>query len=150
MWELDRKAAFSSLLSFFFFFFQVLEGSSLFSQDLSLKARGLPMQYKKATPQPTSTFTPSNSNRGGQFDRFDNSSLRGGFSFNKSNTWHGQKNSFTPRGRGGYNRGGYNNYNNNHNYQNQVNIGTKTFMLYLSMDFYLFRIEIKYVAPSAP
>ncbi|GFO42808.1 RNA-binding protein 7-like [Plakobranchus ocellatus] len=103
---------------------QVLEGSTLFSQSLSLKARSLPIQYKKAAPQPTSTSTP----RGGRFDRYDNSSLRGGYNFNKSNTWHGQNDSFVPRGRGGYRdrgRGGYGGYNNSssgyNNYQNQSN-----------------------------
>ncbi|GFS14156.1 RNA-binding protein 7 [Elysia marginata] len=107
---------------------QVLEGSSLFSQALSLKARSLPIQYKKAAPQPTSTFSPSS--RGGRFDRFDNSSLRGGFSFNKSSTWHGQNSSFVPRGRGGTGyrggRGGYSNYSqqSNNSYSGYHNSGS--------------------------
>ncbi|KAH9488200.1 RNA-binding protein 7 [Bulinus truncatus] len=74
---------------------QVLEGSSLFAHPLALKARALPVTYKKPL---------TGQGRG----RYDSSSLRGGI--NKSTTWHGG-NDFSPRGRGTYrSRGGTTNY----------------------------------------
>ncbi|CAL1539270.1 unnamed protein product [Lymnaea stagnalis] len=83
---------------------QVLEGSSLFSSPLVLKARSLPQAYKK----------PAFPNGQGGRGRFDSSSLRGGM--NKSSTWHGG-NDFAPRGRGNFrNRGGVSNYPQNTGY----------------------------------
>ncbi|KAI8782119.1 RNA-binding protein 7 [Biomphalaria glabrata] len=80
---------------------QVLEGSSLFAHPLALKARALPVTYKK----------PLNGQGRG---RFDNNSLRGGM--NKSTTWHGGSD-MTPRGRGSYRgRGGTTNYTQNTGY----------------------------------
>ncbi|CAG5130826.1 unnamed protein product [Candidula unifasciata] len=87
---------------------QVLDGSSLFSQQLALKARSLPSMYKSS----------GNSSAGGR-GRFDNSSLRTGF--NKATTWHGQSD-LIPRGRGNFRgRGGASNYNQNSGYNADYN-----------------------------
>ncbi|CAG5130465.1 unnamed protein product [Candidula unifasciata] len=94
---------------------QVLEGSSLFGQQLNMKARSLPITYKGSNQ--------ASGNRG----RLDTNHRP---SFNKASTWHGQ-NEFSARGRGSFrNQGVGSNYSQNtgfttnyNNYNNQVNSG---------------------------
>jgi len=93
---------------------QVLDGSSFFSQALSMKARGLPITYKKEMTGNTVPTLMSNN----RMNRYDNNSLRGGFN-------RGFSNDFSPRGRGSFRgRGNFNqnqgNFSNFNSYNNQT------------------------------
>jgi len=89
---------------------QVLEGTSLYSEALQLKARNLPYTYKKAEVQVQGNI-PAYSNRN---SRYDNSSLRGGYNRGPRDDYspHGRSGGYRNRGsnysQGSYNSGGYN------------------------------------------